>query len=403
MEHYQKVIIDLLRASISKTKIVFNEENNVEWNEVIEEAKQHKISSLIYSAVDKNSLTYMNDKLLDEWKKDILKDNVIQIRHINNISKLINNLNEQGIEIILLKGLVLRNFYPRPEYRTMCDVDILVKPKDYLIVENYLINNGYKCDEKNNPIHQCFICSNQPLIEVHWKLVNNDCFNSYIKDFEDVVWKKSIEFNICGANYKTLCNEDFLSHMCLHMAVHAKCSGFGLRQLYDMAIFIKNKNVDWTSFYNKISLYGISKFTKGLFELLHEIFDINMPKDILENEYISKQDIQLLLCNILASGVHGKKDEMSGFWKLCKYRGDGHYLNTNMKRLFKFMFPIRAELSCRYKYAKANVLLLPIAWMHHALRGIFIRKYGFIKMIKYYKVTLNLINRREKIIEIFKL
>lgn len=403
MEKYQKVIIDLLKASINKKNIAFNKENNVEWNEVINEAKQHKISSLIYSAIDKSSFQYIDNNILAEWKKEIFIDSVIQIRHINNISKLVDNLNKQGIEIILLKGLILRNFYPRPEYRTMCDADILVKPEDYLTVKNYLIKSGYKCDESNHPIHQSFMCSNQLDIEVHWKLVNDDCVNSDMNDFEEKVWKKSIEYNICEVYCKTLCNEDFLIHMCLHMAVHAKYKGFGLRQLYDVAIFIKNKNIDWTSFYSRISLYGISKFTKGLFELLHQIFDIDTQKDSLKNQYISKQDIQLLLDIILASGVHGKKEEKIGFDALNRYGINEQYVDGRIKRIFKLIFPTRTKLSDRYKYAKGNVLLLPIAWIHHAITGIFIKKYGFIKMFKYSKESFDILDRRKQVIRIFEL
>ncbi|MDF2883295.1 MAG: hypothetical protein K0R54_3852 [Clostridiaceae bacterium] len=403
MEYYQKVIIDILNASVNNKNIVFNEENGIDWNEVIREAKQHKISSLIYSAVDKDSLKYIDDNILAEWKKDIFKDNVTQIRHINNISQLVNNLNKQGIEIILLKGLVLRELYPRPEYRTMSDADILVKSKDYLVLEDHLIKNGYECDKENHPVHKCFMCSDHSLIEVHWKLINDSYFNGYTEKFENDVWKKSIEFNISGAKCKTLCDEDLLIHMCLHMAVHAKYRGFGLRQLYDVAIFVKNKNIDWVSFCSRISVYGISKFTKGIFEILNQIFDLNIPKDILKNQYISQQEIQLLLNNILASGVHGQKEEIVGFNISYKDRSDESYSKYNVKRLFKFIFPTRAELSYRYEYAKENVLLLPIAWIHHAIRGVFIRKYGFVKMIKYYLATLDVINRRKEIIKIFEL
>ena len=403
MKSYQKAMIDLLKAAINEKKIVFSKENHIDWDEMVAEAEQHKISALIYSSMDKSSFKYMDNNILSKWKKYISEDSVSQIRHIYNISKLVYSLNEHRIEVILLKGLILRNYYPKPEFRTMCDADILVKPEDYLTVKKYLIKNGYKCYENNHPVHQCFMCSNQLVIEVHWKLINENYLNSNIKDFEEDIWKKSIEVNICGVNCKTLCNEDFLIHMCLHMAVHAKYSGIGVRQLYDVAVFVKNKNIEWTSFCSRISFYGISKFTKGLFELLHQIFDINIPEDILENEYISKQDLRLLLKNILSSGVHGKNEEKDGFGQLSKYSGNSKYVNNNIKILLKFIFPTRAELSYRYKYAKANVLLLPIAWIHHAIRGIFIRKYGFIKMIKYYKTTLNYIDRRKEIIKIFEL
>ena len=81
------------------------------------------------------------------------------------------------------------------------------------------------------------------------------------------------------------------------MAVHAKYKGFGLRQLYDIAIFIKACKIDWTDFYDRVFLYGISKFTKGIFRLLHEIFEVEIPKGILEDKSIRKQDVELLLEN----------------------------------------------------------------------------------------------------------
>lgn len=404
MENYQKVVIDLLKASINKKSIAFNKKNNVQWNEVINEAKHHKISSLIYSSIDKSSFKYIDNNILVKWKEEILIDNVIQIKHINSISNLVNNLNEQRIEIMLLKGLVLRDFYPRPEYRTMGDADILVKPEDYLAVKNYMVENGYVCNEDNHPVHKRFICPNRPHIEVHWKLINNDYFSGYINNFEEEIWKKSNEVTICNVKSKTLCDEDFIIHLCLHMAVHIKSGGFGLRQLYDIAIFIKNKNIDWESFYTRISLYGISKFAKGLFKLLNQIFDIDIPKYILEDKSITKQEIQLLLDNVLASGVYGRKEEINGFNALREYGTNEQHIDSNVKRIFKFIFPTRAELSDRYSYAKNNILLLlPVAWIHHAITGIFTKKYGVVKILEYSKKSLNIVNRRKEIIKIFEL
>lgn len=403
MEEYQKLIINILKASINEKKIMLSGESNIKWDKFINEAKQHKISSLVYSSLDRNSHKYIDNNILNEWRKEILKDNVVQIRFIDNVSRLIKNLNEKGIEVILLKGLVLRNFYSRPEYRTMCDADILVRSNNYLDVKKYLIENGYKCDEDTHPVHQSFIDSSQTLIEVHWKLINHNYFNGYEKKFEEDIWKKSIDFNFYEVNSKTLCNEDFLIYMCLHMAVHAKYKGFGLRQLYDMAIFIKTCKIDWTDFYDRVFLYGISKFTKGIFRLLHEIFEVEIPKGILEDKFIRKQDVELLLENVLLSGVHGKKEEVNGFEDLYEYGNDKQHINSNMKRILKLIFPTREELSDRYKYAKENILFLPIAWIHHAITGIYIKKYGFIKMFRYGRKSLNLLNRRKRIIKTFEL
>lgn len=403
MQEYQKVIINLLKASINKKKISFDEDNKIDWNNLVSEAKQHKISALIYSSIDRNSLTYIDNKNLDIWKQEIFKDSLIQIRNINSTLKLINNLNNQGIEVILLKGLVLRDLYPRLEYRTMSDVDILIREKDYFRVKNYLIKNDFEYYENNNPIHQGFVNSNKLFIEVHWRLINDNYLNRDMREFEEEVWKRVIDYDICGVHYKTLCTEDFLIHMCLHLAVHTKCSGFGLRQLYDMAVFINNMNINWEKFCSRVCLYGISKFTKGIFELLHQIFDIKVPKNVLENQYVNNQEIEILLNNILASGANGIKEEINGFEILCKCRNKEQYVYSNLKRIFKLFFPTRSELSDRYEYAKKHSLFLPIAWLHHAITGIVIKRYGLVGMFKYSKKSFDILNRRKKLIKSFEL
>lgn len=403
MKEYQKVIVDLLIASMNKQNIQFHSDNTIDWNEVVDEAKKHKISSLIYSSIDRSSLKYIDSTSLAKWKEEILKDNLTQLSYINSISKILSNINRQGVEIILLKGLVLRNFYPRPEYRTMSDIDILVKPEDYLIVKKTLVETGFECCNDNNPIHEEFMRLDEPYIEVHWKIINDNYLNRSINHFEEKIWERAIEFDICGIHCKALCNEDFLAHMFLHMTVHAKCSGFGLRQLYDAAVFIKYKNIDWINFINIVSSCGILKFTKGLLKLLHEIFHINVPKHILEKTYISMEEIQLLLNNILASGVYGTSEEINGFEALCKCKTKEQYVNSFVNRIFKLIFPNRLELSYRYKYAQDNMLLLPLAWIHHFMTGIFIKRYGFVNMFKYCKKSFELLNRRKKIIKIFEL
>ena len=49
-----------------------------------------------------------------------------QIRH--ELDRISRALDDARIPYMPLKGSVIRRFYPRPELRTSCDIDVLVKP-----------------------------------------------------------------------------------------------------------------------------------------------------------------------------------------------------------------------------------------------------------------------------------
>ena len=109
MKSYQKTLLDILRASINNEK--FDCRYNItQWEELIHEAKEHNISSLIYYTLSKDTLQGIDSTLLKKWKKEVIMSNIIQINHIKQMYNVILELKKENIEIIILKGLVLRKF-----------------------------------------------------------------------------------------------------------------------------------------------------------------------------------------------------------------------------------------------------------------------------------------------------
>ena len=48
----------------------------------------------------------------------------------NAMNKTIEELASQGVDVTVMKGYVLRNYYSVPEYRSFGDIDLLIKKKD---------------------------------------------------------------------------------------------------------------------------------------------------------------------------------------------------------------------------------------------------------------------------------
>ena len=225
-----------------------------------------------------------------------------EIIKLNRYSKILSELSKLQIDIIGLKGIVLKGYYPQPELRTMGDLDILIHKEDYEKIKNYLLDNGFN---EGHPVHTEFVDKHGISIEVHWKLINEETYVGDVLEFEKGIWNNLIDFKIGDLTIKTLSKEDFLIHLCIHMAKHLRGTGFGLRQVYDVAAFSikEEKNINWEVFELKAKQCGVLKFTITLFNLINDIFDLRLYADILNKNSDLDCDVSTLLDEILSYNV----------------------------------------------------------------------------------------------------
>ncbi|MGG7200410.1 nucleotidyltransferase domain-containing protein [Clostridium butyricum] len=406
MTNEQKNLIKILNKSIKNEKISKEDLYDVDYEKLIQEIKCHNVSSLVYYTLEKDVINEIDDNILSEWKKEVFFSNIVQINHITEIKKVLNIFNEKGIKVILLKGLILRNLYPKPELRSMSDADILVENEQYdeavqcLYECNYILNGNY------NDIHQGFIKPKALEIEMHNKLINNDFFDVDFSKYEKEIWDNTTEIEIDGIKSNTLKIEDFIIHLILHMAVHSKLYGFGIRQVYDFAVFI-NYNYDkinWGKLKMKMNSYGFGKYTEAIILIINKLFNVNIPLSFIKSS-ISEKSIDIFISNIMNAGVHGKKELNDDFKML--YESTNHHKDQGLiaKRIVRFIFPGRrtlVEFRDKYKYVYINIFLLPIAWLDRIFNE-YLGKYGFIQTMKFIDISINILKRRNKLIELFEL
>lgn len=380
MNEIQSYIIKNLNYSLrgKKTDIPLN--TNINWNEVIEECRQHQISSLVYSGISKESLKNIDKNTLDKWKRETFMSVVYQINHIKQISNVLSILNTNNIPVIVLKGLVVRDLYPKSELRTMGDADILVHEKDLNKVNDILINLGY-IKKQSHTFHTVYIKGNSH-IEVHWTLANEEMFNG-IAEFKDETWERAIDVNVGESKSLSMCDEDLLLYCCIHMAKHFINSGFGIRQVCDVLLLVEKRGqyIDWNSFVNRSKRKGVYKFTMSIFAICNRLFEMRIPDEL--KEFIEFDNVYLdeLIDAIWKSGVHGKRNKV---WILTRQvTREGKRLKNNwIGRIKKIYFPNGNSLSERYSYAKNNKVLLPVAWIHRILNAMFRKGYSISDKIR---------------------
>jgi len=94
----------------------------------------------------------------------------------------------------------------------------------------------------------------------------------------------------------------------------------------------------------------------------------------------------LLIDEILKGGVYGKKDVVNAFGNQIAFNYECKDNNATLgaiKRYIRFMFPRVECMSYKYNYAKICKILIPIAWFHHLIAGLFRKEYSFIEKSKF--------------------
>lgn len=404
MNNTQEQIIYMLSAAVRKNYVNFKSDEKINWNEVIEEAEAHKVTSLIYSSINRAEVLNIMDEInLNILKKKVFKSSITQSSHIKNVASILEEFNNAGIPIIVLKGLVVRDYYPIPDLRTMCDADVLVHENDLEKVSSLMISLGFnQIKEKDDHGAHIVFYRGSTIFEVHWTLINDRFFKGD-KSFEDRIWDNTIEVKVGGVKALSLSLDDLAVHLCTHMAVHLAYSGFGVRQLTDLVVLVEKKGseIDWTSFVSKAKESGVYKFSMAIFTICNKLFDMEIPEAIKKEKKLKDKYINQLIEDIFASGVHGKKDKDRVFANEFAFdQGEGAADSSSsiIKKFVNLLFPPISKMSDKYNYAKKFIILAPVAWIHHLIEGILNKEYSFASKMKMVTSTLYIANKRNKLL-----
>ncbi|MBS2904903.1 nucleotidyltransferase family protein, partial [Klebsiella pneumoniae] len=110
-----------------------------------------------YYLIGKNNLKNVPNDILNKWKKDIILSGIAQRKITEAFRNIIDDIIlKLNIDIIVLKGIVLKKYYPINELRTMSDFDILIHKNDFQKIKEYLLENHFVYIEDNHPVHATF-------------------------------------------------------------------------------------------------------------------------------------------------------------------------------------------------------------------------------------------------------
>lgn len=380
MDKDQKVLLELISAAINKKKPNKELLKNSDLTKVFELAKTHQVHTTIFPVLKEAEVDLPQNPIMDFWQKTAIVSGVKNAKAYEDVKEVIRMFGENGINVIAVKGLINRELYPYPELRTMGDVDLLVKDKDFKCSVELLKKQHYIESEKDLK-HVHMVKVNSYCIELHHYLVNKR-FVGDIPLFDSRIWDDLISVKLDDIPVLSLSLQHQLEYMCIHLAGHFLQDGFGLRQICDIVLFIKrySNQIDWDRFFNDVKEYEIYGFVRALLLVCQLYFEMNLPEEIEFHENVDKPYIELFLEDILSGGIFGKRtiERIAANKRVNNYkRKEKTYaLPYKIRNVIALLFPPCKLLGDTYYYAKRFPLLTPVAWVHRlAYDGLIKKKF----------------------------
>lgn len=230
MNKEEKFLLNLCRCYLDNTA---PEINDVDWRGFYKLAKAHNLIGICHCVFNKNKeLSIPNGvrQLFMDKFFDLVYIYECQTAALKDIEAC---LTSAEIAYILFKGSVLRNLYPVPESRSMGDIDLLVNEKDRDRAKSVLENIGFDCYAPNGAVRE--FKRNNIILEVHTKIISEFGDNAFSDAFDNSVFD----------GFKGELNDDYhFAYLIAHIAHHFKFYGAGLKLILDLAVMLKERNIN---------------------------------------------------------------------------------------------------------------------------------------------------------------
>lgn len=372
MERIYELFLEAMRAAL--------EDRQVDWGtgvtpeemcQLMDLAVEHHVLPMVFEAVYAcPATTAMDGVLFMHCKRSTVQSVMTQALKTEDFLALNHHLRKNGVKPLVVKGIICRNLYPRPDYRFSGDEDVLCGEHQFKACHKAMIDFGMEpCAPSLESYEVPYRKEDSALyIELHKSLFprDSDIFSDCNRFFDDS-FDRLVEIDIQGEPVATLSHTDHMLYLILHAFKHFLHSGFGIRQVCDMVLFgnAYGEYVDWDYVLSKCRSIRADKFAAALFAIGEKYLGFSPEKACYPHIWQQIEvDEEALLADLLYGGIYGSSDRsrvhssnmtlnaVSADKKGKKSRGN----------LLKTVFPPAKSLEGRYPYLHRMPFLLPVAW-----------------------------------------
>ena len=345
MNSLETGILALLRSGLTDTPCQI--EPGADWEKIFQIAGYHGVISLVYRAIRVSGLEVPKDALI-RFRAGFTEDIRASRFQMSELKSLFDVFEENGIDYLPLKGVIMKPLYPSPEYRWMSDADIIIRESQYDAIKKIMKQSGFSF-EHSTAYDQIWEKSGF-FIELHNAALSDKTkksANYFGNIFSNAVHDGASRF------YRMTANDEIIYNIS-HLAKHYISGGTRLRSLLDFYYLFRKKDMDE------------DKLIRSLDDLKLRYF-YNIVKRTIDCWFGGKPfdgECELLLANAFSESGSYMLSRAFTYRVAHASHGDAKAGKTGRaKTVGKRILPPYRLMLIRYPILKKLPFLLPFLWV----------------------------------------
>lgn len=366
----EELLLLALRAGIRGEKVCWNGRlDPASGEKLLELARAHHVQALVLDAIyGCPDFACLDSTLRTSWKQEAKSICIRQTLRDDAFGAIWSKLEKGGIAALVMKGCVCRNLYPNPGLRPSSDEDILVKPEDFSRALQLFRELGFtpREGEASPDAFEVGLISRQGLyIELHQSPFAPGSATVWnLENYFDGVHDGAMQVTTAAGAVLTMSAHDHMLYLLLHAFKHFIHSGFGVRQVCDIALWAERygEQIRWPLLFEQCAAPRCDRFAKTVFAAATKYLGFDGEKAGIA-EYLSEDlPADALLEDMLGAGVFGSSTGSRVHSATITLNTVEANRKGKKSSTLRTVFPKRHDLQGRYPYLRKWPVLLPVAW-----------------------------------------
>ena len=274
------------------------------------------------------------------------------------VKSIFRAFNANHIDYLPVKGCLMKQRYPKHEFRPMADVDILIRTEQYDKIRPLMRQLGFYEGVESN--HEYIWDSISLHVELHKRLVP-----SYNKDYYAYFgdgWRLAAPQK--GTRYAMKPEDEFI-YLFVHLAKHYRDGGVGCRQMVDLWVQRHTfPNMDQDYLRRELRKLRLLEFYDNVFKTLTVWFEDSEPDAVTE----------CITDFIFSAGAWGKEENHMLSDALREQKLAGSAFGGKLITGIKLVFPPYSGMAMHFPVLKKAPVLLPVMWPVRWIELLFVRR-----------------------------
>ena len=368
MDSVCSMVLALARSGLLAEPCDFD--NSVDWNALLDIVEFQGIVSEVWRGVRISGLN-IPEEYATRLKAGFLRDVRSDRFQRETLGEVFLRFENEGIDHLPLKGVIMKSCYPDPVYRQMSDADIVIRLSQYPQIEKIVSECGWSFLYESR--HELKWKKQNFYIEFH-KSATDPGYGSFQQVFGDVFRRAQ---NVPGTHRYRFSTVDEYVYQVAHFSKHYMKGGARLRSLSDLYYLLIDRPIE------------NEKEKEELFSLLDELGLLRFYNILTETvmDWMEGRPLgetgEMIFTNVLSEldALDSTRNLM--FKAAFNAHGKTHLsLSAKLRSMFSVAFLPYSIMAKVYPVLKKAPVLLPFCWIYRSISTVLFRRTRLKKFVR---------------------